>query len=90
MTQVDSLRRARRSVWSPGQWFIRLPALVARETGASLANLRRSWRVLWALTFIESRRKYAGSILGMIWYPTYAAVLQMRFDDDLRARIILR
>jgi lipopolysaccharide transport system permease protein len=31
--------------------------------------------VLWALTVIESRRKYAGSILGMLWYPLYSALL---------------
>jgi lipopolysaccharide transport system permease protein len=73
--EVGSLRRTRRSVRNPGRWLVRLPALVAHETSAILTNFRRSWRVLWALTFIESRRKYAGSVLGMLWYPTYAALL---------------
>jgi homopolymeric O-antigen transport system permease protein len=52
-----------------------LVPLVATETRALLANLRRSWRVLWALTSIECRRKYAGSILGVLWYPLYSALL---------------
>lgn len=52
-----------------------LPSLLVRETAAVLANLRRSWRILWTLTAIECRRKYAGSILGMLWYPLYSALL---------------
>ncbi len=44
--------------------------------GASiLRNLRVSWRVLWALTMVETRRKYAGSVLGMLWYPLYSMLL---------------
>jgi len=27
------------------------------------------------LTIIEARRKYAGSVLGMLWYPLYSALL---------------
>jgi len=54
---------------------IGLPRLVAAETRALLANLRRSWRVVWALTIIECRRKYAGSILGTLWYPLYSLLL---------------
>lgn len=53
----------------------RLPRLVVSETAELLANLRRSWRVLWALTMIECRRKYAGSILGSLWYPLYSCLL---------------
>ena len=52
-----------------------LPSLVASETAGLLSNLRRSWPVLWALTVIECRRKYAGSILGLLWYPLYSALL---------------
>src|SRR6478735_5307594 len=52
-----------------------LPSLFARETMALWRNLRRSWRVLRALTIIECRRKYAGSILGMLWYPLYSSLL---------------
>jgi lipopolysaccharide transport system permease protein len=53
----------------------RLPGLVITESSAILHHLRLSWRVLWALTVIESRKKYAGSILGMLWYPLYSALL---------------
>lgn len=52
-----------------------LPSTIAGETSGILANLRRCWRVLWALTLIECRRKYAGSILGVLWYPLYSALL---------------
>jgi lipopolysaccharide transport system permease protein len=53
----------------------RLPLLVLHESSTIVRHLRLSWRVLWALTVIESRRKYAGSILGMLWYPLYSALL---------------
>jgi len=45
------------------------------DTRSIVRNFRRSWRVLWALTIIETRRKYAGSVLGLLWYPTYSALL---------------
>ena len=49
--------------------------LVLEETTKILRDFRLSWRILWALTVIESRRKYAGSILGMLWYPVYSGLL---------------
>src|SRR5262245_10833734 len=52
-----------------------LPRMIATENRHLLANLRRSWRILWALTLIECRRQYAGSLLGVIWYPLYSALL---------------
>jgi lipopolysaccharide transport system permease protein len=52
-----------------------LPSLVGRETRGIAANLRRSWRILVALTRIEVQRKYAGSILGVLWYPLYSFLL---------------
>jgi len=52
-----------------------LPSVIASETAGLLANLRRSWHVLWTLTKIECRRKYAGSILGTLWYPLYSMLL---------------
>jgi lipopolysaccharide transport system permease protein len=54
---------------------LRLPSLVMSECRGLLANFRRSWRILSALTVIECQRKYAGSILGMLWYPLYSALL---------------
>jgi lipopolysaccharide transport system permease protein len=63
------------SVWKPWQWLSRLPSLVLQETANILRDFRLSWRILWALTLIETRRKYAGSILGMLWYPVYSGLL---------------
>jgi lipopolysaccharide transport system permease protein len=60
---------------APWEWLPRVPRAVWKEAGAIATNLRRSWRVLMALTIIESRRKYAGSVLGMLWYPLYSALL---------------
>jgi homopolymeric O-antigen transport system permease protein len=54
---------------------VHLPATIGAETTGLVANLRRSWRVLWTLTIIECRRKYAGSILGTLWYPLYSLLL---------------
>jgi lipopolysaccharide transport system permease protein len=54
---------------------LQLPAVVQSEATALVANLRRSWHVLWTLTMIECRRKYAGSILGVLWYPLYSMLL---------------
>jgi lipopolysaccharide transport system permease protein len=63
------------SIWKPGQWLRRLPSVVLHETTKIVRDFRGSWRILWALTVIESRRKYAGSILGMLWYPVYSGLL---------------
>jgi lipopolysaccharide transport system permease protein len=63
------------SVWKPWNWAPRVPAVVVDETAVILRHLRLSWRILWALTKIETRRKYAGSVLGMLWYPAYSALL---------------
>lgn len=52
-----------------------IPSVVVAESSVILRHLTLSWRVLWALTVIESRRKYAGSLLGMLWYPLYSALL---------------
>jgi len=63
------------SILKPWQWLARLPSVLVQETTNIIRDFRRSWRVLWALTVIESRRKYAGSILGMLWYPVYSGLL---------------
>jgi lipopolysaccharide transport system permease protein len=54
---------------------ITVPRIVVRETSALIRNLRACRRILRALTIIECRRKYAGSILGILWYPLYSALL---------------
>ena len=62
-------------VWKPWQWLHRLPSVVRSDASVIAKDFARSWRVLWALTIIETRRKYAGSVLGMLWYPMYSALL---------------
>ena len=57
------------------RFAVQVPSLVASESRALMANLRRSWRILRALTIIECQRKYAGSLLGVLWYPLYSALL---------------
>jgi lipopolysaccharide transport system permease protein len=81
------------AVSTPWRWAARLPAIVVGEAGVIVRHFARSWRVLWALTLIETRRKYAGSVLGILWYPLYSAlflgsycfvylvVLKVRFRD---------
>jgi lipopolysaccharide transport system permease protein len=54
---------------------LRLPALIASECRGLIANFQRSWRILGALTMIECQSKYAGSLLGVLWYPLYSALL---------------
>jgi lipopolysaccharide transport system permease protein len=49
--------------------------MVVREASTVIRHFKRSWRVLWALTLIDVQRKYAGSVLGMLWYPTYSALI---------------
>jgi lipopolysaccharide transport system permease protein len=52
-----------------------VPTIIVGETSGILVNLRRCWRIVWALTAIECRRKYAGSLLGLLWYPLYSGLL---------------
>jgi lipopolysaccharide transport system permease protein len=63
------------SIWRPWRWVPRLPGVAVSETALILRHVRSSWRVLWTLTVIEARRKYAGSVLGMLWYPAYSALV---------------
>ena len=52
-----------------------LPSLVGRETRGIAGEPAPILAVLWALTLIEVQRKYAGSILGVLWYPLYSVLL---------------
>jgi lipopolysaccharide transport system permease protein len=63
------------TLWKPWTWLPLVPAAVARDAVAIARDFRRSWRVLWSLSLIETRRKYAGSALGLLWYPLYSALL---------------
>jgi lipopolysaccharide transport system permease protein len=63
------------SVTKPWRGIHRIPRLVTADAAAIARDFRRSWRVLWTLTLIETQRKYAGSVLGTLWYPLYSALL---------------
>src|SRR5207244_7763657 len=62
-------------VTKPWRGIHRIPRLVTADAAAIARDFRRSWRVLWTLTLIETQRKYAGSVLGTLWYPLYSALL---------------
>jgi len=63
------------SVTGPSSLVHGLVSSVRRETAGTFRSLVRSRRVLVALTYIECQRKYAGSILGLLWYPLYSLLL---------------
>jgi homopolymeric O-antigen transport system permease protein len=63
------------SVVRPWNWLQVLPRLVLEDSRRIIRDVSHSWRVLYALTIIETRRRYAGSILGMLWYPAYSILL---------------
>ncbi len=66
---------ARITIWKPWTWIHRVPGAIAQDVASVARDFRRSWRILWALSLIETRRKYAGSALGLLWYPLYSALL---------------
>jgi len=63
------------AILKPWTWLHRVPGALASDIAAVARGFRRAWRILWALSLIETRRKYAGSALGLLWYPTYSALL---------------
>ena len=63
------------AIWKPWTWLHKLPSAVFHDVSAVARDFRRSWRILWSLSLIEYRRKYAGSTLGLLWHPVYSALL---------------
>jgi len=57
------------------RWSIRAPFAAAREAGATLHRLHTSRRILTAVVWLEFQKKYAGSVLGLLWHPLYAVLL---------------
>jgi lipopolysaccharide transport system permease protein len=47
----------------------------AREALATLHTARQTRRVLASVVWLEFQKKYAGSVLGLLWHPLYAALL---------------
>lgn len=59
----------------PWTWLPRLPRAVAAEVRLAASRFWATRHTLWAVTVVDYRKKYAGSILGALWYPLYAALL---------------
>jgi lipopolysaccharide transport system permease protein len=47
----------------------------AREAIATLRTAHQARRILASVVWLEFQQKYAGSVLGMLWHPLYAALL---------------
>ncbi|HET7697848.1 MAG TPA: ABC transporter permease [Vicinamibacterales bacterium] len=57
------------------RWSVRAPVAAAREAIATLHRARQARRVLASVVWLEFQKKYAGSVLGVLWHPLYAALL---------------
>ena len=60
------------SLLKPWTWFHRVPGVALFEAGEIAAVTWQNRRILWATTFVEFRRRYAGNILGWLWAPLYS------------------
>jgi lipopolysaccharide transport system permease protein len=57
------------------RWCVRAPIAAVRDSVETLRTIHRHHRILAAVVRLEFQKKYAGSILGMLWHPLYAALL---------------
>ena len=57
------------------RWSVRAPVAALRETMTTLHKARQARRVLASVVWLEFQKKYAGSVLGLLWHPLYAALL---------------
>jgi lipopolysaccharide transport system permease protein len=57
------------------RWSVRAPVAALRETMTTLQKARQARRVLASVVWLEFQKKYAGSVLGLLWHPLYAALL---------------
>ena len=53
----------------------RAPRAIWTESRVLVQRLIRSRHILWAVTAVDFQKKYAGSALGLLWYPLYSAML---------------
>jgi lipopolysaccharide transport system permease protein len=63
------------AIHKPWEWLPRALSTVASDTSAVIRTVVERRAQLGAVTRIELRRRYAGSFLGTIWVPFYAALL---------------
>jgi lipopolysaccharide transport system permease protein len=57
------------------RWSVRAPVAALRETLTTLHKARQARHVLASVVWLEFQKKYAGSVLGLLWHPLYAALL---------------
>lgn len=57
------------------RWSVRAPVAALRETMTTLQKARQARRILASVVWLEFQKKYAGSVLGLLWHPLYAALL---------------
>lgn len=67
--------RMKFAIYKPWRWVHRVPFAVASEMDTLLTRLYLARHTLYAVTRVEFHKKYAGSILGALWYPLYSAML---------------
>jgi len=63
------------AVLKPWTWLHRAPRAIWSESRLLLSRLIRSRHILWAVTRVDFEKRYAGSALGLLWYPLYSALL---------------
>ena len=60
------------SLLRPWTWIHRVPQVALSEAVEIAAVTWQNRRILWATTFVEFQRRYAGNILGWLWAPLYS------------------
>lgn len=62
-------------ILKPYRWLHRAGRGVWTDTAALGSRLIRTRHILWAVTRVDFQKKYAGSVLGLLWHPLYSALL---------------
>jgi lipopolysaccharide transport system permease protein len=63
------------AILKPWTWAHRVPRAVWSESAILTRRVLKTRHILWAVTRVDFEKKYAGSALGLLWYPLYSALL---------------
>jgi lipopolysaccharide transport system permease protein len=63
------------AVLKPWTWLHRAPRAIWVESRLLARRIVRARHILWAVTRVDFEKRYAGSVLGLLWYPLYSALL---------------
>lgn len=63
------------AILKPWTWLHRAPRAIWIESRILARRLVLNRHILLAVTRVDFQKKYAGSILGLIWYPLYSGLL---------------